>query len=916
MKDKYGNYTFIKVCLDTKGFNHKPEQYELGGISNRTVGNQTEISIGELAKKVTLGYAKSWTPAIFTVSKHNRNGEWGLWRQNQGWNEQQLFALDIDDDKDGNPKIYFKSALDRCKRLNVKPIFAYNTFSDTGSDVSSYHRYRMVFMLPEPIRDVRIRNLVQISLMKIFPEADGQCKHASAIFHGGQSIIYKEFGARIDIHSVIHSAGIYLKENDPTNYAKNFQRYCNEIGLNSIKNTPDIKVEELIYKDLPDKSFITLDPHIEDSTNSCNKLYIYYRLLHEFVQKYTITLGEIFDSKSHKILKSRKLSNVKPTSERNNLPVIDFNEIANKCKLYKEFITGNYWAYHKELMGLATNLLCIRGGENKFFEGMSSRNEYGDKVNEFKYYVNYFKQQNYNPIRCETYCPHHEACKHNKNILTTVKIFKNKIIQNKEYKTISLEEGEVELEKAFRNALSSEDKKIHIIKSPTGSGKTELFLNTKDTIIAVPTHQLKNEISGRMMVKRIEHKTTPQMPEIDNDKLKQEIELLYSIGAYSSASLLIRKISEKGIFPEVEQYIHNLDASFKSNITTITTHQRMLYYNNSKLKTMIIDEDPLTSLLKISEVNAVDLLHFLSYLQREDPDNAKTGKDLYETIMESPINKFNKMDCYNWIGINKHEKNYSEWLIKQKMKTNILGFLYCAYFVKDEIDGKEVIHFIQKRDLPDKKIIILSATANENIYKKLYGDRVVFHDIGNVELKGKLIQYPEYSFSRYSLNKDESRLQLIQGLVKDKPVITFKSFQDKFENVVGTYGSLQGLDVLSGQDISIVGTPHIDQISYGLYALALGHDITYADMKMEYAPVEHNGFQFYFQTFSENSFLKEIQFYFIESELVQAIGRSRLLRNDGTVTLYSNYPIQGAEFRYLEEEEKDSILKPHDKLIA
>ncbi len=487
----------VSICLDIRGYDKKPQNYEMGSISNRTVSNQVEIDIKDLAQAVTLPNAKAWTPATFKETKHNRTGEFGLWRQNQGWQDQQLFALDIDD-KDGKPQIFFQEALERCKRYRILPLFAYNTFRDTGFNANTYHRYRIVFMLPEPVIDVSVRNVVQKSLMRIFPEADNQCQHPCAMFQGGRSIIYEDYDARIDIHDVIHSTGVFFKTKDIKNYAKNHQRYCNDIGLNSIKNTPDIKVEELPYNG----SLIELNqnfaPHIEENTISCNKLYMYYRFLHQIVQKYSITLGGEIDKKAPAKRSSKKNSaNVESTPERNNLPVIDFDEISSNCKLYREFITGKHWAYHNELMGLATNLIQIRGGENKFFEGLSSR-DYGDKTTDFRYYVNFFKQQDYQPERCELYCPYHKKCEHSKNIITTVKTFKNQITQIQDYKPISLQEAEMRLEEVIKKALNSDDRNIHVVKASTGIGKTELFLNIENAIIAVPFHELKEEISDRM----------------------------------------------------------------------------------------------------------------------------------------------------------------------------------------------------------------------------------------------------------------------------------------------------------------------------------------------------------------------------------------------------------------------------------
>ena len=43
--------------------------------------------------------------------------------------------------------------------------------------------------------------------------------------------------------------------------------------------------------------------------------------------------------------------------------------------------------------------------------------------------------------------------------------------------------------------------------------------------------------------------------------------------------------------------------------------------------------------------------------------------------------------------------------------------------------------------------------------------------------------------------------------------------------------------------------------------------------------------------------MQNLQLFFIESELEQAIGRARLLNEECTVYVFSNYPCQQAELR-------------------
>jgi len=78
-----------------------------------------------------------------------------------------------------------------------------------------------------------------------------------------------------------------------------------------------------------------------------------------------------------------------------------------------------------------------------------------------------------------------------------------------------------------------------------------------------------------------------------------------------------------------------------------------------------------------------------------------------------------------------------------------------------------------------------------------------------------------------------------------------------------------------------------------------------SDFKTHQQTVEHNGFRFWFNTY-DNEYLRSLQFFFIESELKQAIGRARVNTELCTVEVYSNYPLPEA---CVTLEEKESGLE-------
>jgi hypothetical protein len=219
------------------------------------------------------------------------------------------------------------------------------------------------------------------------------------------------------------------------------------------------------------------------------------------------------------------------------------------------------------------------------------------------------------------------------------------------------------------------------------------------------------------------------------------------------------------------------------------------------------------------------------------------------------------------------------------------------YFIKDSVI-QDKIHYIKKNELTkSKKIIILSATIDPMFYQQLFGDRVHVFDLGEVEMKGKIIQYTKRSCSRKSLSKYVTK---ISEEVGDSIVITFKAYVNSFINSQKEiyFGNCSGYDTLSNQNLTVVGTPHLNNIKYFLFAQMLGINYTIEDTTMTYQWIEHNGFRFKFNTFFHEG-LRNIHLSLIQSEIVQAVGRARTLRYDCTVSLYSNFPLkQSSEFIY------------------
>ena len=95
--------------------------------------------------------------------------------------------------------------------------------------------------------------------------------------------------------------------------------------------------------------------------------------------------------------------------------------------------------------------------------------------------------------------------------------------------------------------------------------------------------------------------------------------------------------------------------------------------------------------------------------------------------------------------------------------------------------------------------------------------------------------------------------------------------------------------MLEGKDILVVGTPYHAEFLYKLAAVSMGIKFD-EEEKMMLLTIDYNGYRLRFTTFADEK-LRKIHLWMIESELEQAVGRARLLRNACTVHLFSNFPL-------------------------
>lgn len=810
------------------------------------------------------------------------------------WNSQQVFILDF------SGAIIVEEFITKCRKYNLLPAFIYTNLYDSKET----NNFRVVFITNEKINDIRVRNLVHKSLITIFSECTSACQGTGRTISGGAAKVYEEYSNTITVLDVYFSVCTEIRVKGGANATRNMKNFCKSVGINMLNGYPKVAVFNNLW-DLPeydcgDNVYIALTKTdtIPINNNSNCTGFIHSSYMIWFSNDNTI---DSYSGNEKNICPSFKIgmSNGKKTFLRD----FDFTDLYGDCQLYRETIDGSQVLDNYQLFGLMSNLLKIKGGTNKIDEILKVRVEYMKDILLRNALKNQIMKLDCSPCQCDRFCPYSSKCIHGLNLIEQGKLIRGTVQVKGKREVKPLKQAEKELECIFNDIIENKGNGIYIIKAPTGLGKTNLYIKAckdRNMTIAVPTHQLKEQVSEKLMLAGISHFAIPQLPIMDFED-REELDRLYDNSSFEEAYIYLKGLAKEN--KDIERYLKQIKQASKiKNQTIVTTHQRILF-NKDFNDICIIDEDIiLNGLYKIGSISMNDFNNFYSGLLKmpQLEGEKKIVENIYRRINSATEGVVEKMDNFFMLYAQIIEK----LIIKEKdIKLDVLGFLNSNYFVKAKSpNGAGVIYFITKRELPiNKKIIILSATINEMISRKVFGDNIDFYDIGEVEQKGEIWQVPTKSCSKYTINQDKDGMLEMVSKIIDKynpnsKVITYKGYFESISETTMNFWNTAGRNDKEGDNITIIGTPHINENCYLLLSSILGYNVQLEGSKMKYQPVNKGIYRFYFQTYGSNDFLREIQFYMIESELLQTVGRARTLRNKCRVLVLSNYPVPGARF--------------------
>lgn len=855
----------VYLSIDDIGQTGKPQnKFEIIEIRKRTVRKWQKIDIGEAARLVG---AKGHTVIPGRL-------EDGMRACN--CTAMQIFMLDFDDG------VRFAEIAERCEEIGIAITFAYHTFSSTEKK----EKFRIAFVHESLIEDPYIIKLTLCMLMLIFPECDRACSNLDRMFYGGKKLICLDESAHFALVQLI------LPFYRAIDYNKNFNR-----NLESFARKHKI----FIYNKrlaMGDASFY--QDFVEEMKNDGNRVPVNIHIIGESAfPSFCIVEGS--ENRRHQSIRCRR--GIKNLQIKGGMG----------CQLLDDFCSGEDMS-HNQRVAILTNLMGIKGGVKLFFEVMERYYE-SDSVEKWRQYIHYMK--GYKPQRCsEKICPYFEQCDNADTIVDT--LMRDRKVYRKDTVYHTLEEAEHCMRENLDAAYHACSPGIHLIRAQTGIGKTaayiELIREEKEAkfIIAVPTIMLKEEIYKRLITAGIPDEEifltrNIRYNSLIPEEIQESVEAAHDRGEHELPRKIVRdyynEIREdpdrQATAKECRLYLDGMKALQKERVV-VTTHAYFVNMPSVDLQqyTVIIDEDILQlyflkqmSIVGICSLKALEKSGIQPYAQIAGQMlQAREGE--YRRVRGA--HRAVPLDMEKLEGVGCTDGS------------NVNDIIHAGAFVKmqGKDGGSPYVHYFCPGQLPRAKYIILSATVNDAIYRDYFGNRMDVYSYSHLKARyrGKLVQFTYHSLGRQDLRKKRQVFSYAKRKAGNEGVeiISFKETAE-WEEMSGNkncnihFGNSTGVNILAGQDLVVIGTPYSIPEAYKLVACYLGSNMNReADKAPKIRRVEYRDASFLITTY-EDPLLREIQLSAIESEMEQCIGRTRLLRNDCSVYVFSCFPCEQAQ---------------------
>ena len=843
----------VKIQLSDIENTSKPKN--AGFITKEIEGKIQTVTIREFADAVGKD-GRTFTPAVF-------NGA----RKIDNFVSQQVFVLDFDDG------FTIDEFMARAKEYDMEPAIIYETFSSTRE----CEKFRVIFINDVEVEDKRAAEIMIKMLLHIFPEADTKCRDVARMFFGGNKLVHINENPQM-INFVTISKNVYLHKmnKDKKNLARAMRSVADELGVALYQNNL-LMIEKVSESEEKIRS-TCIYIHVKRKNSS----FFYALEINKMGNGATPETSAGDKKKTEKMLKKRTLK-----------------ELREKCPLLNDFYMRDL--PHDLKFLLATNLLYIEGGHKIFMNALE------DNKNKWEVDWRYMQATNYKPKSCNNgNCPYRESCCCY-SLYSKLQSSIQRIGQMKSY--VDIDTAYTMLEDKIHYTIKECKYGIHLIKAMTALGKTTAFCNfitenelEKPVMIVVPTIKLQEEIGLKLKYLGVNVYLTPNLERILSDcrldELWEWVKGLYTMGYDEKTKSEIQKYISEHEHELSEVQIKKLKDYLKSGNCldgtqcVITTHAMFLRLKKCILEQyeIIVDEDILMTIFKGTESISFECLEQVLKLDMLPVETRETIKRILQGKCGDDMNIFfSELSDFQISELFKDRE-------KLKQCGSFPRFFKSRGFCVDA--GKRLVYYFDGLRIPNIKMTIVSATLNEKLYKdylRVTGDdrEVCMHEIPEVRYKGTIQQYMAESMSRKCISQHGfsaimKRIREMLNMKNECKCITFKMYSHADDIY---FGKTEGVNDYKGKDIIIVGTPHNLPVVYELLGGYLGYrrEDTLAERR-----VVHNGCEFPIMTF-EDVQMRGLQFYFLESELEQAIGRARLLRYKCNVSVFSNFPCSQAE---------------------
>lgn len=596
----------------------------------------------------------------------------------------------------------------------------------------------------------------------------------------------------------------------------------------------------------------------------------------------------------------------------------DFDKAADNCRIFNDFINLKRLT-HNELLLIATNLKCINGGSKLFIDTLNKYNSEVKHTSETPEYSN----NNYNLIRtCNyynykpmslSYSPYEEDRAY-KNLIDCV--ISNRVEQIEDFETASIEENRKTLntifDEVYQNCLNGTAKKVNVIVSSTGTGKTHCIkkvASNNNLLYVMKTHKNIDDFINEVHDEQdIVLASTAKIPTFEAAILNDTIKTLNEVKRFSEVRTLINMVADGyyGIATQndvtnAKRYINGLIDCSSIDYTLVTTASK---FSNItfKHKVAIIDECIASEYIKMGEIYFNDIIKFESKITSNDFVK-ECINDIIKYVKDIECDKITSFKSMNADIVKEFVKTLYEDDIKI---TNLLDFIQ-ADFVSTKISEEYglVINYGYNKQPKNNKMfkIILTSTPDIELLNHVYGkDNVEYFILPETKIVGNLEQYNKHSYSKTSITKLENglneRVEFIKNTIDDSfYVITYMDCKKLFKDNQCDFhfGFVEGHNDLKGQNIAVVGAMQPNPNGIKIKAALMGvplHVVNKDACKVR--KVEYNGFRFSYNTYSD-IIIRNIQLFYIYSQLNQSVGRARLGEYDANVLVFSSLPLKQAK---------------------